>query len=42
MNQNPLVTTDTQRSGVYKTDAGTGPQQDFLDENGQGKQYFLL
>ncbi len=42
MNQNPLVTTDTQRSGVYKTDADTGPQQDFLDKNSQGQQYFLL
>ena len=42
MNQDSLVTTYTQGSGVDKTGAGTGSQQDFLDENGQGKQHFLL
>ncbi len=42
MNQNPLVATDTQGSGVDEADSGTSSQQDFLDENGQGKQYFLF
>ena len=42
MNQDSLVTTYTQGSGVDKTDAGTGSQQDFFDENGQWKQHFLL
>jgi hypothetical protein len=37
-----LVAAYTQGSGVDETDAGTGSQQDFLDENGQWKQYFLL
>ncbi len=30
VNQYPLVTTDTQGSGVNKADAGTGSQQDFV------------
>lgn len=42
MNQNSLVTTDTQVMGVNKTDAGTSSQQDYLNENGHGKQYFLF
>ena len=42
MNQNPLVATYTQGSGVDEADFGTGSQQDFLDENGQGKQYILF
>ena len=42
MNKDSLVTTNTYGSGVDKTDAGTGPQQDFFDEYGHGKQYLLL
>jgi len=36
MNQDSLVTTYTQGSGVDETDTGTGSQQDFFDEDGQG------
>jgi len=42
MNQDSLVTEYTQGSGVDETDAGTGSQQYFFDEDGHGKQYFLL
>ena len=42
MNQDYLVTTYTQGSGVDETDAGTCSRQDFLDEDGHEKQYFLL
>lgn len=42
MNQNTLVTTYTQRSGINKTDADTNSQQYFHDGNSNEKQYFLL
>ena len=37
-----IVATNTQSCGVNKTDAGTCPQQNLFDENGQRKQHFLL
>ena len=37
-----MVAADTQDCRIDKTDAGTCPQQDFLNENAQRKQYFLL
>ncbi len=42
MIQYTLVAADTQDCRIDKTDAGTCPQQDFLNENAQRKQYFLL
>ena len=42
MNQYALVTAHTQRSGIYKADAGTGAHQYLLDENSQLQQNFLL
>ena len=42
VNQYPLVAADTQGSGVDKTDARTGAQQNLLNKNGQWKQHFLF